>query len=244
MKITKEEEHYLVVDDFLPENDFKRILDYISTEQYQFVQTRSYSRAYRLSDGNPLEGKVYLSKHAQQLDGTVSYPSNTPMDLFFDKLDAFEKKKNIVGVVERDWRLYSAKPVAYQANTGLSWHDDFSDVTGGYTYFCHPYWDVQWAGELLISSTHISDIEKIAERQQFKHSNLYHKSIYKDEHINHAMQEHGCGIYVFPKPNRLVFLKAGYLHKVQKIGPEIGDRFRASIIGFFCNYSASLAEKS
>jgi hypothetical protein len=43
------------------------------------------------------------------------------------------------------------------------------------------------------------------------------------------------GVFIYPRPNRLVLLRGGILHCVKKVERAAGEAFRASVSGFFFN---------
>ena len=236
MKIAMETKHFLIIDDFLADDEFSELMQFIYREKFKFIQIGHFNKVYRLSDGNPIEGRVVLSKStiSNQIPDVFSYPSSTPIDKLIEKISDFNDKKSIVGEEGKDWEYFSAKPIVYPVNSGISWHTDHKDVTGAYTFYCHPFWDVHWSGEICLSNVHVSVFDKIEKENTGSNVSTYKKSLYDDSAVNYVLQNlGGLGTYVIPRPNRIVFLKAGYFHKVQKVSPEAGDRNRSTITGFF-----------
>lgn len=236
MKIVARQEHFLVIDDFLSEGEFSNLIKFVQQENFKFIQIGHFNKVYRLSDGNPIEGRVVLSTPtiSDKIPDVFSYPSDTAMDALIKKIDNCTEKDSIVGKKDKDWKYFSAKPLVYPVNSGISWHTDHRDVTGAYTFYCHPFWDVHWSGEILLSSVHVSKLGSLEKKDTEANSSIYQKSIFDDSIVNHVLQhEDGFGTYIIPKPNRIVFLKSGYFHKVQKVSPEAGDKNRSTIVGFF-----------
>jgi hypothetical protein len=50
----------------------------------------------------------------------------------------------------------------------------------------------------------------------------------------------GMGLYTAPSPNRLVFLKGGSWHQINRVDQNAGDHMRCSVVGFFTKEKVEL----
>lgn len=97
----------------------------------------------------------------------------------------------------------------YMPGAEISWHRDYSSL-GSYSYYVHDEWRSEWGGQLLITE---------AEDKHNNNLNVF-------EHRQDVMNP-GHGIYIEPKPNRLVLIY-DCLHKVNSVKYP-----RTSFTGFF-----------
>lgn len=124
-----------------------------------------------------------------------------------------------------DWVCVSGRPFLHGPGSALSWHrDDHALYRGAYIYYAHPMWKAAWGGELLLS-----DAPTPLHRPRAKSRRT---SIFSRETIDAPLEERGCGYFVSPKPNRIVFI-GDAVHSVARVSPAIGEAQRASIAGFF-----------
>ena len=159
-----------------------------------------------------------LTKKALKLDRFLKYPSNTPLDHILDVI--LEESDTFIpwlGEAKIDWRCVSATPYIYPQGTALSWHTDSQKggKTGAYTFYIHPRWKSNWGGELLVSESDMSE----AVQPRF------------DRDRDDGLEKDG--IFITPKPNRLVIIKGGTLHKIARVELAAGNNVRASVSGFF-----------
>lgn len=106
----------------------------------------------------------------------------------------------------------------YPSGCKLAWHND-----GGYggvmTYYVHPVWRASWGGELLLSECDAkNDIQKTICLDHGPQSEILMKT--------------GKGIFIAPKPNRLVVQKPCVWHNMSRVDPDAGENLRCSIVAF------------
>ncbi len=222
MKVSMETTQVLVIDDFLSKSKFKNVSEYSSRQPVRSVHSENYEKVWTVDDGNPLGGPVMLVKIHRQ-NGVVHiqkkrsgergyvYPTGTALDSVFRKLliVAVQSEK-LLGKPAADWPEISARLFKYPYGAGLDWHNDSQEYTGAFTYYTHATWKSTWGGELLLSQD---------ERPSHRRSLFAEK--FQD------------GIYVLPRPNRLVLIKGGVWHKIAKVGIEAGRNMREALSGFF-----------
>ncbi|HBD9446786.1 TPA: 2OG-Fe(II) oxygenase [Legionella pneumophila] len=248
MKLVFNNEVLAVIDDFLEQTSFEKIWNFIQTEKFKFVHSSKWVNAFSLEDGSPLWGNVTISHPRPEACTTEQiYPTNTTIDLFINELIARSSDySHLIGLKDRDWDFFYARPYLYPRGSGLSWHTDGKyKISGAYVYYCHPNWDINWGAELLINPSPQLDFDY---PEVPLISNKKKKVGY---HLNSAAlnkyADDGIGYYIVPKPNRLVIFKNNILHCIKKVENAAGNHVRASITGFFMSndkiYETKEAEK-
>lgn len=234
MQLTAQEKDFLVIDNFLSPEDFSHVQNFVAEEEFQPVHTRKWIKAFRLSDGEPLWGAVYLSHPDPEDQQSNVYPTKRGIDAFIGQMLAQKKLyAPLIGEEGEHWSRFFCRPYLYAAGSGLSWHTDGRfDIAGAYVYYSHPQWHAGWGAELLIDSSGKDDFD-------YPHVTLYDGSkrqlgLHLDyEAASAAVLAKGLGHYICAKPNRLVILRRGILHRIQRVDPNAGDRVRSSLTGFF-----------
>lgn len=227
-------EQALVIDDLLPADEFELLWRYLQGERYENVHRMEWVKAWRFRDGSPLRGPVTLS-HPNTADRINRvYPSGLGIDLLIAKMHELEAQiADWAGVRGVDWSYFFCRPYIYPPGTALSWHrDNQHNTTAAFTYYCHPTWNVQWGGELLIAGEETRDIE--FEDQQVYGGAREAIGTHMDNRIeNEGVMAVGAGQYIFPKPNRLVVLPVGVLHCIKRVEESAGDNARVTLQGTF-----------
>jgi len=168
--------------------------------------TRDWNRVYRLTDGE--------ARRPSLLDGTGDgSPGPAPLRAFSEKLLALMAGAPIS---LEPWTGFSQSPWVYGPGAGLEWHSD-TGWLGAYIYYMHPLWHSSWGGELLVASGDTPPSGGAASGD------------------SRSAVEAVCrsgGVFIYPRPNRLVLLRGGTLHCIKKVE---GTASRASVSGFFFN---------
>jgi hypothetical protein len=234
MNIVFENEYCLVIDNFLDKDAFSLLWAYIKQEEFTFVHTRKWVSAFRLTDGEPLWSPVYISDPFEGDRSSIIYPTQKAIDLVMQKMISHETfLAKWVGERSKDWAYFSARSYLYPSGTGLSWHrDNKNNVTGAYSFYCHPEWNVQWGGELLVADQSTKNVV-FPETQLYGGESTFLGTHLDNSFENEKLLELGIGHYIFPKPNRFVALSSGILHAIKKVDLAAGNHVRASIQGFF-----------
>jgi Rps23 Pro-64 3,4-dihydroxylase Tpa1-like proline 4-hydroxylase len=187
----------------------------------------------RLTDGKSLFGTVKVSEKVDGIALQNIFPFSNILDDFFLRIKKCTPSiGNVIGKKKIDWNYFTARSYIYPKNTGLSWHNDSSGYSAAYVYYIHPFWNSQWGGELLVGDNSTYKI-------QYKRSNskgMRNKIL--GFHLNNDLESeqlmlNGFGHYFQPKPNRIIFLKAGIHHTIKKVDEAAGSNLRCSIAGFF-----------
>ncbi|NOK18521.1 2OG-Fe(II) oxygenase [Corallococcus carmarthensis] len=224
----------LVIDDFLDPVSFELVWAYVQSEEFEHVHRMGWVNAWRLSDGVPLRGPVTLSHSTDTDRFSPIHPTGKGIDLVVEKILSIKAQfVDWVGAHGEDWSHFFCRPYIYAANMGLSWHrDNQNQTTGAFTFYCHPTWNVQWGGELLVADAESRNFEfpqtqLLGDERRFLGTHL------DNTPENEALLETGAGMYILPKPNRLVVVPAGVLHGIKKVDPAAGSNVRVSLQGTF-----------
>lgn len=231
-----ETEQVIVFDNFLPTNEAEALHTSFIGSDFEYINTGKVSRAWRIRDGFPLRGRslFYHANKPEDLKASWIYPSNTPLDVFIDGINNINHKvSHIVGEPEKDWKRFSVTEWIYQSGTGLSLHDDGSNTySGAYTYFLNKEWNLHWGGILLVvDKSTDSLIEQF--KNQIGEYKYWKEKWLADDAEAILTSELGLGQFIFPKFNRIVFIKNNANHMVTNVLPSAGDRTRKSLAGFF-----------
>lgn len=217
MKLRFANDRVAIYDDVLPSDDFDRLWVCVQNDQYRVPEREgAWIKVWRLNDGPSLSSKEYL------------YSRNTSanhMDVVFRHvIELARRHPNIVGKESETWTDISLRSYLYPRGGKLSWHDDTGIYCGELVYYTHPEWGSTWGGELLIADT---DASRSIRDQAIVGPYMDHR--WEDRYVLDA----GLGMFVSPKPNRLVLLAEGLYHAINRVDADAGDNIRCSITGFF-----------
>lgn len=232
--VTGEGKPYIIIDNYLSSQDHQFVWNYVQSENFQSVHHKKWTKAFRLSDGDPLWGPPYLSDSYHGDKTNDVYPTGKAVDLIIEKLKiTITNYTNLLGEQGKDWAYFFARAYLYPQGAGLSWHRDNENfVKGAFVYYAHPNWNPQWGGELMIASADTSQLK-------FPKSKMHNgQEISLGSHLNNnfetqALMDSGIGHFILAKPNRLVLMGTGTLHAIKRVDPNAGDNVRATIQGFF-----------
>jgi hypothetical protein len=100
----------------------------------------------------------------------------------------------------------------YTRGCKLSWREEKNCKA---IFFTHKNWGSIWGGEIVLAETPpIKDIPSSAFGHQWE---------------DRFMSALGVGHYVVPKPNRLVLIKSGIWHGINRVDADAGDNLHCSI---------------
>jgi hypothetical protein len=219
MKLILRSDTFAVFDDALPAAQFAALNHYVLHDvPLRPVHSAGYQKVWHFLDGTPFTSPQIMTEVVStgnrsrtrgdaRLGGpdVYGYPSGCPVDSVVALLlRRAARFSGWTGVAGTDWHTLAASVFAYPQGTGLDWHSDADHYSGAFTLYAHKEWQPPWGGELLLSTDLVSP---------------------------DRWQE--CGTFVTPRPNRLVLLRAGTLHKVHRVTPRAGDRTRYAVSGFF-----------
>jgi 2OG-Fe(II) oxygenase superfamily len=230
-----------VFDDYLPKGEFVAVWRYVQNEEYRHVHQDGVEGVFRIGDGNPLIGgrAVYADPQRSLPESPLRalteanaadlvYPTTLAVDYVIRRLLRHAPKlARWIGRAGQDWSFLSASASVYPQGTGLSWHRDGSRYTGAYIFYSHREWNVTWGGELLIAD----ETTKNDFYDELRRDSTVHQ--FDNQAENKYLLNVGMGLYLMPKPNRLVVIAGGNAHAISQVNRSAGNRVRASIAGFF-----------
>lgn len=254
MEKVYESEGCIVFDDVLPPDQLEAIFESFRTTDFRIVhetQTylpkhlqHGYKRAWRIDEGHALFSKstvcmglpetdipqelLALAKDWSEKQEMPFYPTDTPSDYFIETLKhlATTQLQSWIGQVGQEWLAFVATPYIHPPGVGMSWHQDNHLYTGAFSFFVHPEWDAEFGGEFLICDDTIQS-SKVSTWNNRKYDPL---SVEVSDDL-HSLPTGGR--FIQPAPNRLIVIKRGVMHKVNRVNPIAGSHMRTSITGFF-----------
>lgn len=246
MKIATSNSQFIVIDDFLSSESFEMLWRWFQVAPFFSNDLRGLNGSWRLDDGRVMRGPdIYYGAVAPQVAkdkrGSFAHPTGTAIDLLVQAIvknnDSFA---SLVGDESKDWRTLAFAPRLYERGSSLHFHRDSpSVVTGSSTFYCHPEWNIQWGGELFIAHDSTSAIPEdhgpmmIAPKEVMGRGPTQLAGHLDNREVNRALMESAMGHYIMPKPNRLVVMKTGNPHMINKVQAAAGDHVRASVTAFF-----------
>jgi hypothetical protein len=234
MKVICESLDVLILDDFLEKDEFALVWNEIQAEPFRFVHDREWVTAWRLDDGNPLRGPVYLSHRTEGDKINPAYPTGKAFDLIIRRIiDLEDRLAPWAGRRGTDWSYFFVRPYLYPSGAGLSWHrDNKHNATAAFTFYAHPEWNVKWGGELLVADASTKEFDLPVSRL-YSEERRFLGSHFDNAVENERLLSAGTGQYILPKSNRLVVVASGIFHCIKKVEPAAGDHVRATVQGVF-----------
>lgn len=222
-----------VIDDFLSPAAFERIRRVCLAQEFtRLGGAEEWHRVWHLAAGQSyVSGLAPYWKdlsaggpthHARAVPSSPrTYPTGTAWDEWFESLDLVlgDLGNVVTGIGTRGTQI-SARCTIYPSGSELSFHDD-AKFLGSYTFYIHKSWDAEWGGELVIYPRTVSPGPSALERSAFDNAL-----------VSQRLQELGIGIAIPPKPNRIVFMRSGILHKIARVDNLSGAQLRMAVNGF------------
>ena len=207
MRTVTDNAQFRVQDEVLPPEAFADLQRLLAGAAFEKVHQPGRGYAWRPEDGDP--SATINCFH----DGAEPWASS-----LFEALLRPEASRPLV---DTGWKTVSARAFRHFAGSGLSWHTDDPSYVGAWVYFAHPTWDCHWGGELLVA-------DPSCQGRQWRQSG---EASRRSE--NALVGEMGVGSWLFPKPNRLVVIAAGHMHRVNPVTAGAGGHARTTVSGFF-----------
>lgn len=210
MKLVCKTDKFVIYDEVLPTDQFNLVWQYAQRENYSTpLSSGNWLKVWRLNDGQCLGTKTY-----DQSDK----PFNNALDAL---LPLFIEIAKMNPEIITPWQDFALRTYLYPQGTKLSWHDDSRVYTGALTYYIHPKWSASWGGELMVA-----EVPKVIEAPV---NGPHLDQEWEDEHLSAI----GVGQWILPKPNRLVIMKSGVMHSINRVDITAGNNARCAIVGFF-----------
>jgi hypothetical protein len=211
---------YAVIDDFLAPDDHAALWDAFQQTALTPTATSAWNRAYRLMDGDEPANSTSALRHPSLQDGAADAPPAPPVLRRFSEtlLKALTGEPPLIAMPS--WTGFTQSAWVYRRDMGLEWHSD-TGWLAGYIYYVHPEWRAAWGGELLVATDDGAAVSPGETRSAVD-----------------AVCQSG-GVFIHPRPNRLVLLLGGTLHCIKKVE---SNALRASVSGFFFNTEAMTSD--
>lgn len=214
MKLVVQTEQVVVYDDVLSAEDLATLRRYVAGEHYTTpLISGGWVKAWRATDGQPLCTESYV---------TTGDPLGTTLDLLAGPAREIASRHPdvVTQYTEIAFRCY-----LYSRGTRISWHDD--RYAGALTFYVQPHWGATWGGELMIADAPPVD----GFLKDFTREQEWLKPEWEDDYVS----QRGIGLWITPKPNRLVLTAGTAYHYVNRIDDDAGDNVRATVVGFYRN---------
>lgn len=245
MRIFAHTSQFMVIDDFLDAESFEMLWRWFQVAPFFSNDSRGLNGSWRLDDGRVMRGPdIYYGSVAQQVvqakPGSFAHPTGTAIDLLVQQIvSSGAELAPLVGLEGEDWRTLALAPRLYERGSSLHFHRDSpSVVTGSCSFYAHPEWNVQWGGELFIAHESSRDIPDdhgpmmVSPKEVMGRGMTQIPGHLDNREVNEALLRSGMGHYVMPKPNRLVVMRTGNPHMINKVQAAAGDHVRASVTTF------------
>ena len=207
MSAVTDNAQFRVQDEVLSPQAFADLQRLLASATFEKVHQPGRGYAWRPEDGEPTATTPCFHDDPQPWAASL-----------FEVLLQPEAFQPLVGT---GWKAVSARAFQHFAGSGLSWHTDDPSYAGAWVYFAHPAWDCHWGGELLVA-------DPSCQGKQWRQSG---EASLRSE--NALVSEVGVGRYLFPKPNRLVVIAPGHMHRVNPVTTVAGGHARTTVSGFF-----------
>lgn len=221
MILTYEDDQVLVVDEFLSYEIACDFWGEIQELDYRSWRSEIWHKHYLLDTGDLFEGETIIDVNTTATGNAMRY--------FIDKINNSQQLfARIVGAKEKDWDIFTSRVAVMPMGSCLSWHEDGGAKSGAFVYYAHPIWRARWGGELMVAKRPTDAMLASAHAAQKNRKPFFDTGI-----LDKLLGDPGVGMYISPKPNRLILLKSGTWHCVNRVEPAAGDNLRVSVAGFF-----------
>lgn len=233
MRVLKETDAYIVLDDFLEERDFRLILEY--TQLNDYARNPKWVKPWDLADRPPWQSGETVYHPEKRLppgDPRSQYPTGTALDRLIERIIGTKFYRDHF---KRDCKSMTARSYLHEQGASLDWHNDAGRFAGAYAFYCHPRWHASWGGELLLIEDDIPD-ELLPEKEIMEEGRIVRRRnwnvIHKDDLSDLLFQRTTRTEFFFPVPNRILMMKRGLWHKINLVKNQ-APMARCSIAGFF-----------
>ncbi len=202
-------ERYIVIDDFLDEDFFETLAAEVLDVNY----TAMPSVVDPVVDGDALRSRGVALPHDD------ACPASGPRSAVYRAiLDEVLARPDFFGRPPEAWSRLTFAFWRYAAGARLGWHNDaLAGRTGEFILYLHRDWDLRWAGELVLLD---------GEPPEDLGSNAL-------ERLPRAVRDTARSLTAIPPlPNRLVLMRSGTPHYVNRVDLAASDSVRSTLTGF------------
>lgn len=222
MTVVQHGSRYAVIDDFLSPDALSNLRDFAASKTYLPIDSVIDAE----TDGTAMRSRGGLV-------GVHEALGSTSVDVALECVrQSALRHPEIYGHAPGDWAVMSFAFWQYAAGIRLGWHNDAGNArTGEYILYLHDEWRPSWGGELVI----------LDEPQQLdlSHTSIKERSRAIESAV--AASSHMLTA-IFPRPNRLVLVRAGTCHYINRVDKAAGSAKRISMTGFVSRPEANVVD--
>ena len=221
----------LVVDDFLPQESWDRLLNQVQCDEW--TQSQPDDKYWHITDGANYKASKRFLRDA---------PFNDNYDIWADAIRAFADsepaQEYVAGYTDIAMRCHG-----YPVGSKNPWHTDMGGVT--YSYYLHKHWQINWDSMLLVLPKDSVEYKQIMRKlpgtkQHDTYAGTGTLEMFEQAEKQKGLIEHGMGYFVAPKPNRLVLINKNVVHGITRVDKDAGENVRLTMTGFFNFFKAQV----
>ncbi|MFF4872670.1 2OG-Fe(II) oxygenase [Streptomyces sp. NPDC090109] len=230
MNIVASGARYRVIDDFLPPDELAEIRSLMKRRRFDEVASVIYPE----TDGNAFRSRGAVLRQDTGAPTAGSREQDAQPAAFQTILRELGAHPDMFGAPGEDWSAVGFSFWQYPAGSRLGWHNDVATGRlGEFVFFLHEEWKASWAGELVIldadpetvdvDTTGMSAMEAVEAKASL---------------ASHALTA------IVPKPNRLVLVREGTIHCINRVDPTAGTTLRQTMTGFVAGAAPEPEQRS
>ena len=215
----------LVVDDFLDEETWDKILNQSQVDAW--TQTETDDRYWHITDGPNYKGIKRFLKQA---------PYNDNFDLWFQAIHEFSSKCEAAQPYVKKYTDIAMRCHGYPVGSKNPWHMDMGFVT--YSYYLHKHWQINWDSTLLVLPKGSVEYRQMllkleGTKQKDTYAGTGALEMFEQAEKTKNLMDYGMGTFISPKPNRLVLINKNVVHGITRVDKDAGENVRLTLTGFF-----------
>ncbi|MFF6871969.1 MULTISPECIES: 2OG-Fe(II) oxygenase [unclassified Streptomyces] len=230
MNVVASGARYRVIDDFLPPDELAEIRSLMKRRRFDEVASVIYPE----TDGNAFRSRGAVLRQDTGAPTAGSREQDAQPAAFQTILRELGAHPDMFGAPGEDWSAVGFSFWQYPAGSRLGWHNDVATGRlGEFVFFLHEEWKASWAGELVIldadpetvdvDTTGMSAMEAVEAKASL---------------ASHALTA------IVPKPNRLVLVREGTIHCINRVDPTAGTTLRQTMTGFVAGAAPEPEQRS
>ena len=230
-KVVMKTPEVLVVDDFLPQESWDRLLNQVQCDEW--TQSQPDDKYWHITDGANYKASKRFLRDA---------PFNDNYDIWADAIRAFADsepaQEYVAGYTDIAMRCHG-----YPVGSKNPWHTDMGGVT--YSYYLHKHWQINWDSMLLVLPKDSVEYKQMMRKlpgtkQPDTYAGTGTLEMFEQAEKQKGLIEHGMGYFVAPKPNRLVLINKNVVHGITRVDKDAGENVRLTMTGFFNFFKAQV----
>ncbi|WEB42130.1 2OG-Fe(II) oxygenase [Streptomyces yunnanensis] len=213
MKEIQRGRRYIVIDDFLGEQDFAAAQEMM--DRAAFTRRESV-----ISDE---DGYAFRSKGVQFREDLGAAEAGGRPKVYEELARTVRAYSGFYGEAGTDWDRLAFAFWKYPAGSRLGWHNDAGrGRQGEFILFLHDRWRLSWGGELKLLD---EDPPPEAEAEATENDLVLRMEA-------RIARSTTSPVAIAPKPNRLVLVKSDTVHTIGRVDHTAGNTLRRTLTGF------------